>query len=285
MVDTSILVFSVMMAISFIVIILGFITRKSMISIMGALIMIIMSVALTGFIVATESVYVEGVVDEEITGWHYENTTSYLSLTSSAASDVNTATRKIFGEFASSGSSLLVGDLVNCMEVGISKTGTPSNVTSDAIVGVFNSTGGLVYQFGTQEETSLTTSHIIRTYCNTDTIHTMASQDRIGVKFELADATNKVQIRSDGAGQFDGTTTYTQTFASGAWGSTTANDLMAKTYYRENVTDTEVIIIEAAQWIDHDVVEPINMTTKIIIAFLGIIFFITPLLTFKGFTI
>lgn len=283
--ETTITVFAVMMAIAFVTIGFGFFMRKSLIAIMGGVLILAMSVGITAFIISNESVYVEGVVSNVTSGWHWENTTSYLSLTSSAASDVNTATRKSLSEYASTGSSLLVGDLVNCIDIGLSKTGTPSNATSDVTIGIFGPTANVLYTFGTQDETALTTSHTIRTYCNTGSIHTMANGDRMGVKFELADATNKVQLRTDAAGAFDGTVTFVQTYASGAWGSSTASDMMAHSYYRQNVTDTEPLVLASPSWVDHQVSEEIDSTARFILGFFGVVFIVAPILTFKGFTI
>lgn len=203
-----------------------------------------------------------------VTSSDFEETDSYSWNGTSGGSDVNSATRTIAAEYASTGSSVLVGDTVNCIAIPLSKVGTPSSA-NDIILGVFNSTGGAVYTFGIQDETALTTSVVTHTYCNSGSTYTIQNGDRIGAKFVLADGTNRVQLRADSLASFDGTTTHFQSFASGSWTSTTGTDINARIYLRENVTSTFVELLENEHWIEHETTAEFPSIFRIISGFGG----------------
>lgn len=285
MVDTSIMVFAVLMAVAFIVIILGFITRKSVIAMMGSLIMIIMAVALSGFVTGTESVYVDAIVENVTTMENVTETTYHYNYEAqSGTSALNAGGNVGMAVFASTGSSVLVGDEINCMDWYLKKTASPTGTMS---VGILNSTNGITKLFGTKDVATLTTSNIWYTFClSAGDSHIIASGDRMGLKYSGGDGSNSVGWNRDTAGTFDGTVTFQQVYTS-SWASGTGTDSSARFYFTET-TEEEVItptIIQEAQWLDHEIIEPVDITTKVILAFLGIIFFATSMITFRGFTI
>ena len=145
---------------------------------------------------------------------------------------VNAIQRSIVAEYPSASNSELIGDTIDCIDIPLAKTGSPPSNTP-IIVGIFDSGGNIVKQFGDNLNTTALTSapaFFKFSFCldNGDS-YTIGSipafSERIGVMYNSGNSTNTVVTRSDGNNPFDGTITYRQSFLSGSWSSTTAEDL------------------------------------------------------------
>lgn len=131
-------------------------------------------------------------------------------------------------EFANGASGQLVGLQINSITVNLKKTGTP---TGTAIIGVFDSSGNTVKQFGTVDCTTLTAGYVATTFTFTGAYHTIANGERIGVFFNGGSAGNECVVEYQNANVFDGTTnsivsTGTGTQGSASFTSQTARELL-----------------------------------------------------------
>jgi hypothetical protein len=120
-----------------------------------------------------------------------------------------------------SSTSVLNGQIVNRMVIGLRKVSTPTGTLS---ICVLNSANSCIYTFGTQNIASLTTSCVSYTYTGTGS-HTIQAGQWIGVKSPALTSTQQVQACATNPNQFDGTASFIAQFASGAWVNATTWDL------------------------------------------------------------
>lgn len=149
-------------------------------------------------------------------------TQSASQLTGTSLVSLSSAGSTIIGERADTGSAL-IGDTVNALEVRILRQTTAT--TGTVTFGVFNAAGTLVYSFCTFDASHLTTSQTELVCVNEVASYTIATNDRLGVKFASGDGSNQVQLATSGSNPFDGTTSYRETFSGGTWTASTGSDL------------------------------------------------------------
>lgn len=284
--ETTITVFAVMMAVAFVVIGFGFLTRKSLISIMGGVLILAMSVGITAFVVSNESFYVEATVGNVTSMQNVTQTTSHYQVNGTTGTIALDATNLIVTEIIpTGGTSALEGDEINCIDLFYGKDGTLAGAVD---IGVWDDAGAQIIEFDTFDASTVTNANQFNTHCLTGaTTHTIAEGDHIGIAFTGGDATNNIDIGSNGDQPFDSTLTYRALWTGAAYVTNTANDLTMRLYLTETVEEevTEVEIIDAAEWVDHQVTEQIDSTARFILGFFGVVFIVAPILTFKGFTI
>lgn len=117
-------------------------------------------------------------------------------------------------------SSVLIGQNVNKMTIGIRKVGTP---TGTATIGVCDSSANLLYTFGTQDVSALTTSYQSISYTGSGS-HVLALDHYVCVKSPAMVSTNQLQVSATNPNQFDGTNSVLAQYNAG-WADATTWDL------------------------------------------------------------
>lgn len=178
-------------------------------------------------------------------------------------------------EYASSASSSIVDQTIQCIDVPLRKFGNPS-VAQLVNAGVWDNTGTLVKQFGAGlNVTEITSSSVYKTFClSNGELYTIQNDDRIGIGYTGGDASNYIELRGDSNNPFDGTITFIQTFASGAWSSQTTNDLRMTLYRGENQTTTTGTATNtpaACTYITTDVPHELDPTALLIVTYTAMI--------------
>lgn len=127
-------------------------------------------------------------------------------------------------EFATA-SSQLVGDKIDQITIKLRKVGSPTGTLQ---VGIFNADLTVKKSFGTKNVGTLTGSYADYTFSLTNNeLYTIASGDRIGIKFTgVESTTNYVAVMRDtsSADPFDGSNTYYQYYST-AWNSVPSFDM------------------------------------------------------------
>ena len=173
---------------------------------------------MTDRIIIERFAFLDGAVD---TIFHYniESFTGQLAL--------NNGGSTAHAEFASASNSMLVGDEINCIDIMLRKSGSP---TGTATIGTLDGSGSIIQQFGTINVAILTTSNIWYTFClSGDNSYVIANQDRLGIAYNGGNATNNIQVSQDANNPFDGTITIRQQYA-GSWTSGSTSDLTMRFY-------------------------------------------------------
>lgn len=143
----------------------------------------------------------------------------------------------IRGEYVFSTSSQLYGDVIDCIDVTLRKTGSP---TGNAIIGIFDhaqaDSDPLIKQFGTYDVTLLTTTFSTWfSFClPVGETYTLGDQDVIGVKYAGGGATDVIRIQTISADVFDGSNTQhtSQGSVSFTWSNFATTDTVARAYLR-----------------------------------------------------
>lgn len=133
-------------------------------------------------------------------------------------------------EFASASNSQLVGDTINCIDLYMAKTGSP---TGTANIGTFLNIAvpTIATSFGTIDVATLTTSREWHSFClPTGDTYLIQSQDRLGVMYAGGNATNGLSLSSDSNNPFDGTVTFRQSNTGASWTSSTTVDQTSRFY-------------------------------------------------------
>jgi hypothetical protein len=147
---------------------------------------------------------------------HMSDTTASYGLSTYSA-------RQAHVEYVSSASQL-VGDNIDSITVKMRKVGAPTGTVQ---IGVFNSDLSVKRLFGTIDASALADTYTDYTFnLASGSLYTIASGDRIGVKFAGGSSANlvAVMIDNDPADPFDGANTYRQQYTT-SWESVTGDDL------------------------------------------------------------
>lgn len=191
------------------------------------------------FAVATDTLIMGFFTDAEGTAdvFHYNVQSSTGQVLINAVSSQTQA------EYASSSSSLLVGDSIDCMTVWLGKAGTPP--AGDISFAVFDDSNNIVTLFGTQTPASMASTALTPyTHClPVGQTHTIQNQQRIGVNYNLGDAANTITMRVDANNPFDGVITYRTQYIA-AWSASTGQDIMMQLYQRGADITTDNIVYE-----------------------------------------
>lgn len=252
--DIPIALFLGFIAMTLAIVVFGIIKRIPVMILAGGLFLIFWSVM-------TDNIIVDAFFDPtRVTSYSY----NYES--QSGTSQLNLGGNIAYGMFASTGSSLLVGDTINCIDLYIKKTGVP---TGTMTIGTLDSTANIVKSFGTQDVSLLSTANVWKTYClvGGDT-YTILSGDRIGARYAGGNATNGVGFNRDSAGTFDGTVTFQQVYTS-SWASNTGTDDSMRFY----LTGQEGSVVNNPY--------PFTEIPKVLFSFFGIMIMVVSLVISK----
>jgi hypothetical protein len=116
--------------------------------------------------------------------------------------------------------SSLVGKEINTIEIWMFKSGNP---TGYIIIGVFDSNGNLIKQFGVISATTIT-NHIIKYTFSVNEPYEIQANDYIGVYYNNGDASNYVMLRIASSNPFDDINSYRCRYAT-SWVCATNEDL------------------------------------------------------------
>lgn len=193
------------------------------------------------FAVATDNIILShGVItntEGEIVIYHYDIDTSNQDI---SLSDEDF----IIAEYASNSSSLLVGDIVNCVDLSLSRL-VNSNLTGNSIIGVFDSLGASTNTWATVPVTDFDddpSNPLFYTYCFAD--YTIQTGDRIGIRYDLATKDDNLLVLVLDPSPFDDDITRVQTFTT-VWVEEGAeSDLTMRLYFVDDGETTEHILYQ-----------------------------------------
>lgn len=132
-------------------------------------------------------------------------------------------------EFLSSPTSILVGDKIQCMDVVLRKSGTPSGATL-GIAGMFDLNNTELFRFGAISPASVSTVFTIYNFCVDEGEEViLGSGDRIGFQYTSGTATDRLEVRENTQNPFDGTITFRQIYTT-SWQSSSTTDFVMKLY-------------------------------------------------------
>jgi hypothetical protein len=183
----------------------------------------------SGVFILTLSVMTTGIVMEFFNG-ETESETVYYPLNSfgDLTTQLNNVNKAEI-EFLSSPTSQLVGAKVQCMDVVLRKSGTPSGATL-GISGMFDVNNTELFRFGAISPASVSTVFTIYTFCVDEGEEvTLASGDRIGFQYTSGTATDRLETRENSLNPFDGTVTFRQVYTT-SWQSSSTTDFVMKLY-------------------------------------------------------
>jgi len=146
--------------------------------------------------------------------------------------------------------SVLIGKTVSKVEFPMYKLSSP---TGTVTAGVFNSSGSLLYTFGTMEAADISTSTSPFTWYafeNTVSTYTLSEGEYVGVRYSGGNSTNRVVPRHDDVSPpFDGTNSvWSRGYDNGNWQDFTAIDASFKLYLATdgskpiNVQDNSILV-------------------------------------------
>lgn len=146
--------------------------------------------------------------------------------------DGSGVTNRYAGERISSVSSALVNKAINCVDIKLLKTGNP---TGFFYVGVWStvvvpSSANYLYLIATVDATTLTTSPVIYSYCNTSDYYTLRFQDTIGVHYASGSTGNTVNVRTTSNNEFDSTSSIRTITSNTAFTDSTTTDVQMAIY-------------------------------------------------------
>lgn len=172
-------------------------------------------------------------------------------------------------EYLSSPTSILVGDKIQCMDVVLRKSGTPSTATS-VIAGLFDVNNTELFRFGAMSPASVSTVFTIYTFCVDEGEEiTLASGDRIGLQYTSGTATDRLEVRENTQNPFDGTVTFRQIYTT-SWQSSSTTDFVMKLYDLEPQSQQEVMDFSFTGE---------NYQLKVIMIFVAVMFMVGGALT------
>ena len=214
--------------------------------------------------VTTDSITIDSFLDgatETVYSYNVESFTGQLALNSGGTT--------AHAEFVSSSSSQLLNDKIDCIDILLRKSGSP---TGTATIGTLDGSANIIQQFGTIDVSTLTTSNIWYRFClGIGETYTIQNQDRLGIKFTGGNATNNIQISQDANNPFDGTITFRQQFTSPTWTSGSTSDLTMRFYLNSLPEDIILYEFEFTEF------------PKVLFALLGVILMLSGgLMVYKG---
>lgn len=146
-------------------------------------------------------------------------------------------------EYVSNSSSVLVGDNVNCIDLAIART-VNSNLTGNAIIGVFDSLGVATDIWATVDVGDFDDdpdNPLFYTYCFADYI--IQSGDRIGIRYDLAGEDDNLIVFNLDPAFFDSEFTRVNTFDTINWVEEGAEQDLTMRLYDAGVTDSNAEMI------------------------------------------
>lgn len=161
----------------------------------------------------------------------YNETINYsnsfpMNVTTSASTVTFSTTTTGLAERPVNVLSQLANKKINCIEVNLLKTGSP---TDNVMIGILDNDNRMIKLFGNITASSLNT--ISRSYQVCLSSHDywiIAYNDYVGVKHTTSSGGNTVSVSTDATNPFDGTNSVRATYTSGAWSDTAGTDLRMK---------------------------------------------------------
>lgn len=167
----------------------------------------------------TDNVIIESFIDASA-----DNVYHYLVESRTGTNSMNFGGTIAIAEFVSASNSQLVGDEIDCIDIQLSKLGSP---TGTATVGTFSSLAvpTISTTFGTIDVSILTTASQWYSFCMAGT-YVIQNQDRLGIMYSSigSNATSNIVVPADANNPFDGTVTFRQTNTGSSWVSATGTD-------------------------------------------------------------
>lgn len=202
--------------------VLGLVSKKPVMSIITGVLLLSLTLATDEITVS----YSDTIIDDNM-----DLIAEQTSRTGAGNVHNGTGNLVIRAEHITSSSSQLYGDTVNCLELYVSKTGSPS-ISTPVILGVFSGTvaNGIAetkYEFGRVNVTNITTNAMLVKECNISSDYTFVVGDRVGIMYRAGDASNFISDQEDTTDPFDSTVTRGQSFndATNVWANIASNDL------------------------------------------------------------
>ena len=191
-----------------------------------------------------------------------ESTATYQVTDTSGGEVLHSAVRTTSSEAIKSGS-VLIGKTVSKVEFALGKSGSP---TGTVTAGVFNSSGVLLYTFGTIDVSTISTStspYVWYAFENTVSTYTLSQDEYVGVRYSGGDSSNWIVARHDDVSPpFDGTTSvWSRGYDNGNWQDFTGIDASFKLYLATdgskptNVQDNSILVEKDTgrrYWFDAD---------------------------------
>lgn len=195
----------------------GLMTRKGLFFLIGSLMLLILPIFFEGYSVDT---WVAG-------GEGTENVSPYDVQSSTGQVLVNAVSGHSRGERVSNSASALVGEQIDCITVFLGRSGAPPNTTLIR-VGVMDSAGVMVQEFGSMNVTGLITA-AVQPYDFCLPIGQAYEYDTgvqvAGVKYNAGDASNTVTMRIDGNDPFDSSNTEHVHMTASSWVQNAGQDV------------------------------------------------------------
>lgn len=180
----------------------------------------------------------------------------------------------IRGEYVFSTSSMLYGDTIDCIDLALRKTGTPTGLATIGVYDRASATDNPILQsFGTIDVVTLNTGFSSwYTFClPIGTTYTIGDQDLLGLRYDLGNATDAVRLNIVTADNFDSTNTRysSKSDATNVWTDTTTSDLTARFYLRGVVSE----VVQDSNTMDFTFTGE-NYQLKVIMIFISIMFMV-----------
>lgn len=172
-------------------------------------------------------------------------------------------------EFVSSGSSALVGDIIECINIPLADIGTVETGATSIEIGTLSGGGTIVKSFGTLNPTVLTSAVSWHEFCLPDgEAYAIQSGDRIGVRYNAGTTNNGIQSRVDGTNPFDSTVSYRQAYVS-SWTSNTAQDITMQLYRYDDFPSNIVVSAPSGAYSYENNPYPLDELPKTLFVLLG----------------
>jgi hypothetical protein len=160
-----------------------------------------------------------------------ESTATYQVTDTSGGEVLHSAVRTTSAEAIKSGS-VLIGKTVSKVEFALAKSGSP---TGTVTAGVFNSSGSLLYTFGTIDVSTISTStspYVWYAFENTVSTYTLSQNEYVGIRYSGGDSSNWIVVRHDDVSPpFDGiNSVWSRGYDNGNWQDFTGIDVSFKLY-------------------------------------------------------
>lgn len=134
-----------------------------------------------------------------------------------------------FTEYATSPTSMLVGDTIQCISYELIRVGNAIPSTNVQF-GIMGATENFIQFFGNVSANSISSSAFTYyTVCVPEgQEHLIANQDRIGIKYKSGNSTHFMRSRENTANPFDGTESVRSSMITTAWAQSSTRDTNAK---------------------------------------------------------
>lgn len=215
----------------------GLLSRKGIFTLIGGMLLLILPAFFEGYSVDTWVSGGEGT--EDVSPYNVQSTTGQVL--------VNAVSGHSRGERVSNSASALVGEQIDCITVFLGRSGSPP-VGTLITVGVMDSSGTMVTQFGSMNVTGLlTTSVQPYDFClPVGQAYEYGTGIQVaGVKYNAGDASNTLTMRIDGNDPFNSSNTEHVHMTASSWIQNSGQDVyMIQTLRGIDGADAELHTVE-----------------------------------------